>query len=433
MTRTAFDAIVVGAGPAGSTAAILLARAGWVVALIEKQRFPRRKVCGECVAASNLPLLDLLGIGPDVEANAGPALREVVLMRADRAVVASLPVAPGTHRFGRALGRETLDTALLDAARRTGVHVLQPWAVEAIDGEPGDWTCTVRAVGADARSTLRAPVAIDAHGSWEALPSSRPQRRAARRPADLFAFKANFHGAALPAGSLAVLSFDGGYGGMVLAGDGVTTVACCIRRDRLEACRASFPGLGAGEAVQAFLVGECSGVRAALADATRDGPWLAAGPIDPGIRTQRPDAPFRVGNAAGEAHPIIGEGMSMALQSAWLLCTRLIDPARPDRTPSAARQRQVGRRHAAAWRRHFGPRLRVASLFAHAAMRPAVATLLLFVVRLWPGLLTAGAKWGGKVRSVVDADAAASRRRAPRPPRVPSKEMRCPPRSSDSV
>ncbi|MDP3135729.1 MAG: FAD-dependent oxidoreductase, partial [Burkholderiaceae bacterium] len=42
---TAFDAIVVGAGLAGSTVATLLARAGWSVALIEKQRFPRRKVC----------------------------------------------------------------------------------------------------------------------------------------------------------------------------------------------------------------------------------------------------------------------------------------------------------------------------------------------------------------------------------------------------
>ena len=43
------DAVIVGAGPAGSAAAFLLARAGWSVALIEKEVFPRRKVCGECV------------------------------------------------------------------------------------------------------------------------------------------------------------------------------------------------------------------------------------------------------------------------------------------------------------------------------------------------------------------------------------------------
>src|ERR1035437_4455588 len=90
-----FDAVIVGAGPAGSSAAIRLARAGWSVALIEKQRFPRRKVCGECIAASNLPLLEALGIGPAFEASAGPELRKVALMRGDRMIVADLP--PATH------------------------------------------------------------------------------------------------------------------------------------------------------------------------------------------------------------------------------------------------------------------------------------------------------------------------------------------------
>ncbi len=177
----------------------------------------------------------------------------------------------------------------------------------------------------------------------------------------------------------------------------------------------------AGEAVARAREG--GGGRAARPGAARDGPGRAAGPIDPGSRTPRADAPFRIGNAAGEAHPIIGEGMSMALQSAWLLCAQLIDPARRDRPPDAARQRQAGRRYARLWRRHFGPRLRLASLFAHAAMRPHFATPMLAVVRLWPGLLTAGAVWVGKVRSVVDADSSAARRHASRSSPVPSKEI----------
>jgi 2-polyprenyl-6-methoxyphenol hydroxylase-like FAD-dependent oxidoreductase len=125
--RSVFDAVIVGAGPAGSSAAILLARAGWSVALVEKQRFPRRKVCGECIAASNLPLLDALGIGPVFNSVAGPELRKVALMRGDQTIIADLPESrDGKYRWGRALGRATLDTLLIERARVVGVLVLQP-------------------------------------------------------------------------------------------------------------------------------------------------------------------------------------------------------------------------------------------------------------------------------------------------------------------
>src|SRR6476659_10392076 len=91
--RMSFDAAIVGAGPAGSATAILLARAGWSVALIERQAFPRRKVCGECVAASNFALLDALGVGAEFERRAGAELRRVALLRGADAVLAALPGA----------------------------------------------------------------------------------------------------------------------------------------------------------------------------------------------------------------------------------------------------------------------------------------------------------------------------------------------------
>jgi flavin-dependent dehydrogenase len=400
--RAAFDAVIVGAGPAGSTAAILLARAGWRVALVERQAFPRRKVCGECVAASNLPLLALLGLGPAL-ASAGPELRQVVLMCGRSEALADLPSAPGgAHPWGRAMGRETLDTLLLEQARLAGAAILQPWSVQDIEGSPGGWRLDLRAAGSGAAATLQAPVAIAANGSWEALASSRRNAPHRRSGADLLAFKANFLQATLREGLLPVLALDGGYGGMVVADAGITTVACCIRRDRLEALRAAAPGLAAGVAVEAWLQRECGGVRRALRSATRSGPWLAAGPIAPGIRLHADDGLLRIGNAAGEAHPILGEGMSMALQSAALLCTALRGTGPAGGLGDVSWQRGVACAYAAQWRREFTPRLRLAAAFAQLAMRPPAAAPLMALARAWPGLLTLGARWGGKVRCSAD-------------------------------
>ena len=50
------DAIVIGGGPAGATAALLLSRAGWSVTVIEKDVYPRGKVCGEFISAASMRL-----------------------------------------------------------------------------------------------------------------------------------------------------------------------------------------------------------------------------------------------------------------------------------------------------------------------------------------------------------------------------------------
>lgn len=398
-SRTTFDAIIVGAGLAGSSVATLLARAGWSVALVEKQSFPRRKVCGECLAASNLPLLQALGVGDAFHAHAGSALRQVTLLHKNQSVTAALPCADHLRfPWGKALGRETLDSLLLEQARATGAVLFQPWAVQTILGNAGAWHCELRTVDSSRLLRLSAKVVIDAHGSWEDLPSGRSKRRLRRSAADLFAFKANFSRSSLAEGVIHVLALDGGYGGMVVADGGVTTIACCIRRDRLSALRCASPGLRAGDVVQAWLQNGCAGVRHALLGAVRDGPWLTSGPLDPGTRVTANDTIFRVGNAAGEAHPILGEGMSMALQSAALLSAYLLGQQPTAPVPNGVQQLAIAHQYAVAWRKAFAPRLRLAAVFAHLTMRPATSALLMSLVKVWPAMLTRGARWGGKVR-----------------------------------
>jgi flavin-dependent dehydrogenase len=392
--KTAYDALIVGAGPAGSTAAILLASAGWSVALIEKQAFPRRKVCGACIGASNLPLLATLGIGDTFAKLAGPELREVAVYCGDRVVQAPLPAVPNArHSWGRALGRELFDILLLKRARELGVSVWQPWSMRAIDGTAGAFRCRIEARPTLRLTELRAAVLIMANGSWEADPGGN---RRPPRSGDLFAFKANFSDSQLAPGLLPVISFAGGYGGLVIAENGQLTLAGCIRRDALKACRAAALGQTAGEAFEHYLRTGTGALRDALTGARREGAWLGTGPIQPGIREpwNRADGRFMIGNAAAEAHPIIGEGISMAMQSAWFLCERLIAAKRAN--ASADTLQRVGAGYASQWRQAFAPRLRLAATLAHLAMRPWLAPIVWPMLGRAPRLMTAIARGAGK-------------------------------------
>jgi len=237
--KSDYDAIIIGGGPAGSTAAILLAQAGWSVAVIEQHAFPRRKVCGECIAATNLGLLDALGIGSQVGQLAGPELHRVGLFAGEEMLSADLPrFDEQAHPWGRALGREHLDTLLLRRAADSGADVWQPWRVKRVEyASDQRKTCHVVDHANGAVATLSAPVLIAAHGSWEPDPLSERHQHRVHREQDLFAFKGTFRGACLEPGVLPLLAFPGGYGGMVLADHGYLTFAFCIRRDMLRRCR----------------------------------------------------------------------------------------------------------------------------------------------------------------------------------------------------
>jgi flavin-dependent dehydrogenase len=372
------------------------------VAVIEKALFPRRKVCGEYISATNLPLFRRLGIAEDFLKLAGPPVRQVGLFARETILAAPMPRADeAPESWGRALGRETLDTVLLDRAAGAGAQVWRPWSATKLERHGQFFLCEMTGRETRERKELRAKVAIAAHGSWEpgALPT-QPSRRGLH-PADMLGFKAHFRGSSLPAEMMALMVFPGGYGGMVHTDDGRVSVSSCIRRDELERSRRAAPGVPAAESVSLRIQQSCRGAREALAGARLDGAWLSAGPIRPGIRARFADGVFCIGNAAGEAHPIIAEGISMAMQSAWLLCERL--GVRKCRAASSEALGEIGKEYSRDWRRSFGARIRAAKLFAGLAVRPGAVGLLLPVMGWFPGLLTFGAWWSGKVKEAVIA------------------------------
>jgi flavin-dependent dehydrogenase len=129
------------------------------------------------------------------------------------------------------------------------------------------------------------------------------------------------------------------------------------------------------------------GVREALTGAELAGNFLSTGPIHPGIRPLYKKGIFFVGNIAGEAHPVIAEGISMAIQASALLARLLIA--------------HRGEDYARAWSRRFAPRIRAAFLFAHLAMNGATRTVALELLKAAPSLIGWGARLSGKSASVL--------------------------------
>lgn len=406
MSRPDADVLVIGAGPAGASVAIRLARLGWRVVVIEQSPYPRQKVCGECLGPASLGHLHDLGVAAQVLAFAGPEIRRVAWMtRGKTATAAMPPCRSGPYLYGRAIGRDLLDSILLDRARELGVRVIQPARARHLHGAMGQFICEYRSrSGAAERpqqlteERISVPIVVDAHGSWEQGPTItggelRECDPPPLRDADLLGFKATFLGTSLAPGLLPVLSLPGGYGGMVVSDRAKTTVACCVRRDTLREWRLRFPGSSAGAVVEAFSRSSCQGLAAALEGARLRERWHSIGPVRPGFRAPRRPGVFSVGNALAEVHPLIGEGICMALESAALVAALL------GRAPSkvdASLVCNVQEAYLRAVRHHFSLRLRLASLYAHLAMHERIANAIAALIQSWPGTLTFAAQIAGK-------------------------------------
>jgi flavin-dependent dehydrogenase len=377
------NAAVVGAGPAGSIAALLLSRRGWDVTLIEQSRFPRDKVCGECVSALGMDVLERAGL-KERFLGAGAVRLTHALLHPPRSRLAVLTLP----RPMWGLSRGALDALLFEAARETGVTIRQPVRCESLVNNDAAGSIDMTGTA----PTLRVRDLIsnrleELRPAWVFLADGKaalcgPKGGAPPATGD-FGIKAHFEAIAGPPNAIELFSTLGTYGGLAAIEAGrwnaAFSVPAALLREQHGDIAALFERLAASN--------RALGRR--LAGARRVGPWLASPLPRFAVTKHWPRHVIPIGNAAAALEPIGGEGMGLAMRSAELAVEALTEPTgfRPQRLRAKYRAlwttRRTGCRAAAISVSSPRGAPVVAELLRRHEWLGEVALALLWKSRLW--------------------------------------------------
>ncbi|MCE7796558.1 FAD-dependent monooxygenase [Sphingobium sufflavum] len=291
------DVLVVGGGLAGGAAGTLLARAGRTVHVLERHSSPADKICGEFLSIEAQKHLEDLGI--NLAALGAVPINHIRVISNGQTVERSLPFV------ARGLSRRLLDEALLHLAEKAGVVVERGVRVTEIETHAASTSqgprradvillatgkLPVRAEGIEAPPVLDAHVGFKMH--WRANASIRR----------------------LLEDCIELNLMQGGYAGLQLVEGDTANLCLVIRRSRLAA-------LGGRWEDVLMSLGGLSPALSALIDAQPlfSKPLTAANLAYGRLPRGRGESPvFRLGDQAAMTPSLTGDGMAIALRSAWL-------------------------------------------------------------------------------------------------------------------
>ncbi len=356
-----FDVIIAGAGPAGSSAAIHLARKDLRVLLVEQKKFPRPKLCGEFISPECRRHFEALGVA-DAMTDSDPASITQTVFYSSRGHHVTIPSSwfGGPPALG--LSRAVMDNNLLRRAKDCGVTVIEGATIT----EPLTDKDTVRGVGFKLNGDEQhhtAPLTIDATGRARIL-TRKLNAHDPKSKAKLIAFKVHLRNTRVAPGACEIYFYRDGYGGLSSVEDDISNLCFIISAEQVKR-HSSNPELVMREMVM-------RNQRAAytLERAQPESEWLSASWERFGRQWPSPaNGLLAIGDSAAFIDPFSGSGMLMAFESGELVADVIV------RQRDKLTTHELCASYAAEYAQKFDSRLRICGWLRRLAFRPRLAGL----------------------------------------------------------
>lgn len=362
MTQQSFDIIIVGGGLAGLTSAIHLSKAKFSVLLIEKNSYPKHKVCGEYISNEVLPYLNYLGFSPF---NYGAvAINNFELTtHNNKKIKANLPLG------GFGLSRFEMDYQLFNLALKNGVKTLQDTVIniQFVNNEFQIETKT--------NQILKAKIVIGAFGKRSNL-DIKFKRKFIKKQAPYLAVKLHVSGN-FANNKVALHNFNGGYCGVSK-----------VENNRINLCYITdYKTFKTHKDIAAFqntVVFKNVALKQLYANSKPefDTP-LTISQIS--FETKQPieNHIIMCGDTAGMIHPLCGNGMSMAIRSSQLASNLIIDYL----NGKIESRLQLEKQYVKQWKINFTKRLKIGHTIAFLFRQKLLAPKLLMLLKWFPFII----------------------------------------------
>ena len=303
-----FDAAIVGAGPAGSAAAIFLARRGYAVALIDKAVFPRDKLCGDFLNPAGWNLFERLGVRDALLASAHEKITSFRVSTPTAEAVIPFPEQGGAPVFGLGVPRRVFDHLLVERAIGEGATLLEGLKLAAVERFDGGWILQGDDAAGERKLQARLIVAADGRNSWTARRLGVSGREA--EAGKFVGLQINLSGYRGPRGEIQIHLFPGGYAGLMALGSGAANLAFAIGRELVQENR-----------IETLVEGRLKRnphLASAIAGCEIAGEVRSAFPLEFLPRRAAGDGYLLAGDAVRVTEPVTGEGVYFALKTGEL-------------------------------------------------------------------------------------------------------------------